>query len=792
MKTMNIRSLVMAICMMMAIHAGAQTWDFSSVSDADQTNLNADASNWLYDSSNNRWKQQTVYTNSALTANGVELNFTKGLLFTTTAADQVRVDAKKQCLTLNNKSAQVTIPSCKAGDVITITCKSSSSSTARGITATNVTITSGFETSTSQTTNVGKVTEDGDVQLQSTGGLYVFSIAVGTTGGDDTGGDTDVKTSTAGSLDLTRSQLQLTATDGSLNYYQQEQLASVDVDKSAGTLTVTPTDGTATVYTKSIANLSFSTVAEPAAGSVITNQGVEITEANGWLETAYVKFNLLSGATSYHLYIKGGSYTDFTRIDQSLVRNYGTYGRADAVGLQAGTYTLKVVPVINGNEAAAQSSTASSLQVRNYTREGFAFLNRTEGIGAYNLDGTLKQNAKVLYVTAATAKTITTDVITNNNGSTTTCTGLQTIIDAYQKGLDTTPIAFRIIGKVSLGDLDAISSSSEGLQVKGKAAYSTLNLTFEGIGNDATVSGFGFLVRNANSVEFRNFGIMLCMDDCLSLDTKNSNVWVHHMDFFYGGTGGDSDQAKGDGTVDMKDDSRYITVSANHFFDSGKSSLCGMKSETGPNYISYDHNWFDHSDSRHPRIRTMSVHVWNNYYDGCAKYGVGVTSGASAFVEANFFRDTRDPMMSSQQGTDAKGDGTFSGEDGGIIKSFANVYAEKGISSNYTVITHLAAAKDFDCYQASTRNEQVPDTYTAKVGGSKYDNFDTDGSLMYHYTPLSATAVPSRVTGFYGAGRINHGDFKWDFVGKDADYSVDTALKTALQNYQSTCQGTFE
>ena len=87
--------------------------------------------------------------------------------------------------------------------------------------------------------------------------------------------------------------------------------------------------------------------------------------------------------------------------------------------------------------------------------------------------------------------------------------------------------------------------------------------------------------------------------------------------------------------MDLKNDSQYITISYNHFWDSGKMSLCGMKSETGENFITYHHNWFDHSDSRHPRIRTMSVHVYNNYYDGNSKYGVGVTMGASDFVESN-------------------------------------------------------------------------------------------------------------------------------------------------------------
>ena len=34
-------------------------------------------------------------------------------------------------------------------------------------------------------------------------------------------------------------------------------------------------------------------------------------------------------------------------------------------------------------------------------------------------------------------------------------------------------------------------------------------------------------------------------------------------------------------------------------------------------------------------------------------------------------------------------------------------------------------------------------------------------------------------------GRLNHGDFLWDFTGKDANYDVDTALKSALNNYKS-------
>ena len=522
---------------------------------------------------------------------------------------------------------------------------------------------------------------------------------------------------------------------------------------------------------------------------------VEVVEARGWMESAYVKFMLVDGAKNYNVYVKGGQYADYTKIDAQLVRNYGTYGRADAVGLQAGTYAMKIVPVsAEGTEMTAQENTVSDLEVRNYPREGFAFINGCPAPGAYNSDGTLKAGAKVFYVTKNTAKTITTTVKTGSKDSNiTTCTGIQTIIDAYQKGYDTTPVAFRFIGLITVDDLDHISSSAEGLQVKGKKADSELNMTFEGIGDDATLYGFGFLVRNAKSVEFRNFAIMRCMDDAISLDTDNSNIWVHHTDQFYG-KHGSGDHAKGDGATDVKSDSKYVTVSYNRFWDTGKSNMFGMKSESGPNYISYDHNWFDHSDSRHPRVRTMSVHVWNNYFDNCGKYGVGATSGASVFVENNYFLKTKKPILASQQGTDAQGSGTFSGEDGGMIKSYGN-YFDKTISNFKYYTQNAPASTGYDAYETATRDEQVPATEVTKKGGTPYNNFDTDASLMYPYTPAAAADVPALVTGYYGAGRMNHGDFTYTFrdnVGNDdTDSAYDATLGSMLDNYQSSFVGFF-
>lgn len=545
-------------------------------------------------------------------------------------------------------------------------------------------------------------------------------------------------------------QMYVTTKSGDVKYYNTADLTSV---KFEGDKTIiTPKSGAENdEYNASVQKISFAKKVDQGESGDIDNPAgvIQITEAKGWQESAYLKWAPFEGASSYNVYV------DDKKIDAQLVRQYKSYYRADVLGLKEGTYSVKVVPVNAEGAEIAGANTASNLVVKSYNREGFAHF-KYDGVGAYNNDGTLKAGAKVLYITAKTAKTVSTTV---NTGKLETITGLQSIIDAYSKGKDKTPIAFRIIGKVNLSDLDHISSSAEGLQIKG----AMMNMTFEGVGDDATVYGFGFLLREAESVEFRNFAIMRCLDDAMSLDTKNSHVWIHNMDLFYGKKGSAADQAKGDGTVDIKGDSKYVTVAYNRFWDNGKASMCGMKSETGENWITYHHNWFDHSDSRMARVRTMSVHMYNNYYQHNDVYGIGATSGSSIFMESNYFDAVKRPIMSSLQGTDAMGDGTFSGEKGGLIKAYGNVFANK--PANFSYIPYAENNTSFDAYEVSEPSEQVPASVKTLVGGTSYNNFDTNSSLMYAYVADKAEDVPSIVEGFYGAGRLNHGDI--DFVIPD-------------------------
>lgn len=526
---------------------------------------------------------------------------------------------------------------------------------------------------------------------------------------------------------------------------------------------------------------------------------VSINKAEGWLESAFAEW-ASDGSDSYNVYYTGAGSSN-VKVDGQLIRKYGSKYRVDVVGLKAGSYTLKVASVKGGKEGA--STTSKSLTVKAHDRAGFAFSNNHVP-GAYKADGTLKSGAVVLYITESTKNTVKLDVVTSSKGAVTECVGWQNILTAYKKGYDTRPLDFRLIGNVTdpevtdKGDILIDMGKKEGM-----------SMTIEGIGNDATANGWGIRVKNAFDVEIRNLGIMNVDSDegdNIGLQQDNQYVWVHNCDFFYGHAGSDKDQVKGDGALDCKK-STYVTFSYNHFWDNGKSNLLGLSEGTTDGlYITYHHNWYDHSDSRHPRVRFYSAHVYNNYYDGVAKYGAGSTKGSSVFMEANYFRNCKYPMMTSMQGSDVyaggttrdtKNNPTFSSEDGGSIKAYNNhmegsyTFIPYGASKYVLKGSETAAGSidtkaDFDAYVVSSRNDKVPNTVKSYAGANTYNNFDTDNSVMYSYTADSPAQAMANVRAY--AGRVQGGDFKWSFDNSvdDAAYEVNQKLKDALMAYKGS------
>ncbi|WP_285270237.1 T9SS type A sorting domain-containing protein [Kaistella rhinocerotis] len=509
--------------------------------------------------------------------------------------------------------------------------------------------------------------------------------------------------------------------------------------------------------------------------TLLNAQTFNITQQKGSLESAYVKWEPVVGAESYNVYYSGAGITD-KKIDTQLIRSYGTYFRADVLGLAAGTYTVKVVPVTSGTEG--DPAVSGPIDVLPHDRNGFAHQGGRVP-GAYNMDGTLKDNAVVIYITQNTKNTVTLNV---TGATTNPCVGLQTILDGLKKGKDNRPLAVRLIGNIT----DPSYLLGGDIVIENNNLVSS-SITFEGVGEDAYANGWGLRIKNASNVEVRNLGFMLTdasEGDNIGLQQGNDHIWVHNNDLFYGKAGGDADQAKGDGAMDVKK-STYVTLSYNHFWDSGKANLLGLSEGMAAGlFATYHHNWYDHSDSRHPRVRYYSAHVYNNYFDGNSKYGAGATMGSSLFLEGNFFRNTKYPMLISMQGSDIfSGPGTFSSENGGVIKAFNNSMSGQNRFVAYDAVNYPV---EFDAYVAATRGEVVSASIKAKKGGTAYNNFDTDAA---HYIKDLIIDDPETAKSkvMLHAGRVDGGDMKWTFTpADDTSYDVNTGLRDMLNNYTSS------
>lgn len=512
------------------------------------------------------------------------------------------------------------------------------------------------------------------------------------------------------------------------------------------------------------------------SSTTILSQTIVITESSGWLESAFVKWQPIAEASSYNVYYTSEGITD-RKIDTQLIRNYGSYYRADIPGLAAGNYTIKITPVIAGIEGAA--TVTGDISVLAHDRTGFAF----EGgriPGAYKADGTPKDGSVIIYITENNKNTVSLNI---TGASANPCIGLQNILYAIKKGKDTRPFIIRLIGNIT--DMTVMEGGDIVIE---NANNASSYITLEGIGSDAVANGWGIRLKAATNVEIRNIGSMNCNStagDDFGLQQDNDHIWLHNCDMFYGDAGSDADQIKGDGALDNKG-STYITFSYNHFWDNGKASLLGLSEGTTTGlYITYHHNWFDHSDSRHPRVRYYSAHVYNNYYDGNAKYGIGSTMGSSVFVENNFFRNCKYPMLTSMQGTDVfYGDGgTFSGEDGGSIKSFNNMMSGQ---TRYVPYNATTFPLEFDAIETTTRDQVISNTILSKQGNNAYNNFDTDANLYVKNMIPDQPEVAKQKLMLY-AGRVEGGDLKFTFNNAidDASYLVNSAIKSVLTNYKS-------
>ncbi|TMR95877.1 RICIN domain-containing protein [Nonomuraea basaltis] len=216
------------------------------------------------------------------------------------------------------------------------------------------------------------------------------------------------------------------------------------------------------------------------------------------------------------------------------------------------------------------------------------------------------------------------------------------------------------------------------------------------LGNSgATIAGCGFNVSEASNVIVRNLTFRDWNDDAINVQ-YSTRVWIDHNSFSNGY----------DGAVDVKRASDYVTISWNKVSNHEKTMLLGhsddnASEDSGHLRVTYHHNWFDGTNSRHPRVRFGNpVHVYNNFYGGVTDYGVASTEGAGVLVEGNYFENTDDPFHpgegSSDPGSLVARNNHFvssgSGQTSGSVASIPYSYSLDTASNVKSIVTAGAGA----------------------------------------------------------------------------------------------------
>jgi pectate lyase len=206
---------------------------------------------------------------------------------------------------------------------------------------------------------------------------------------------------------------------------------------------------------------------------------------------------------------------------------------------------------------------------------------------------------------------------------------------------DDTPRIVRVSGTISGAGADMLDVGS--------------NKTIVGVGSSATITGFGFDVNgwgpdeiavggdicdpaekdtftHVSNVIIQNLSFRSAPDDSVNVQCYSDHVWINYNTFY----------PAADGSVDIKRGSDLATVSYNRFVGTDKSMLLGHSDSNGAQdrgylRVTYHHNWFDGSATRHPRVRFGYAHLFANHVD-VSDYFIGLGVEGKIYADSNYVK----------------------------------------------------------------------------------------------------------------------------------------------------------
>lgn len=565
------------------------------------------------------------------------------------------------------------------------------------------------------------------------------------------------------------------------------------------------------------------------------DDAIETVEGNTEsLAVVWADGNPAGAAVSYR---KKGE-TAWKNADSELIRaNDSDSARADIVGLPAGEYEVKILTSANKELILPAPVTVTA-----HDRSGYAHFNYTQGVGAYNDDGSLKDNAIVIYVTEQNKDTVMKDAVAkysdlkmfqipnygggkdwggkdadgigwwlnncqytmNNANSSSNKRPSNTYDQANggKYGFKSTerPIVIRFLGKVTVPEgCTAYDSEDQGGSVGDNGNMARMknlkNVTIEGIGNDATIDGWGFhfiaggdaVNGQGKSFEVRNLTFVNYTEDAIGMEGQQSGstisapverCWIHNNTFLPGkcDNPAESDKAEGDGSCDFKR-GQYFTLSYNYFEYCHKTNLIGSSDSSLQYNITMHHNMWYQCGSRIPLLRQANLHFYNNYVYGDStekttpyshiskpelSYVHSLRANCYMFSEANFYDGNK-------QVTDNKN---------GAAKSWNDQYASCFSTNNMVA--------------AATREQTVSNS--CAYNGTSYAAFDTDPNLFYYDAQSKKTdallddAVTARIRVMKYAGVQNFGKADTSIIQTQPKQAV-TVSETGTEIALPTSKG---
>lgn len=599
---------------------------------------------------------------------------------------------------------------------------------------------------------------------------------------------------------------------------------AISSSTSAGTISTPAVSSSSSTSKASTSKVSTSTTekktsySNPSYSSVDEiNNGINITEIVGYNEAAYVKFE--ADDTDYNVYYKKVDDDSFTKIDDELVRINNDIGRADILGLNPGNYVLKIE---NKNNPSINTIT-NSIAITKQDRSGYAHFNYNEGVGAYNDDGSLKDNTTVVYVNDDNKNTVEATI------AGTKYVGLSDILKHSTNASN--PVCIRILGTIGAATWPSTTPSvsaytaATNTTVKGvngeylslknyteeeiiQGGYNTLdeseysklngltnkikydssksefdsyynmldisgakNVTVEGVGDDAEIFQWGFTWKS----------------DCKSIEVKN----ITFNDYAE-----DACSFEGSGS-----DSNLTTISA---FTSTRYWLHNNTFNRGVNYWDVcseqdKHDGDGSTDLKRVAYVTFSYNQYNNCHKTGLVGGSDTQMTASVTFHHNYYNECQSRLPFARQANMHMYNNYYNKSTGNNMQIYAGAYAFiencyfDSVKNTYSISDRgiaLAAVKSYNNIynECSSGAATIVSSRTEAVDNENVFNshFDVDPSVFYFNNNnnisdvdlmFEAENVPTLVPLYAGAGKAVSLDYSLNIIEKNEPATIDDDTK---------------